>query len=502
MRKLFIFFLTIAANSFMLNAQTFKCDKQDDITIDESLMNKSLASVSFVSAESGWTIEYVNKNIVGDKRLGARKQSGNDENGNKALLNIYEFVFNVSEDPERTFIISKIGSPISIRCVAKGLAKGNRVVYRLEEEADDLMRIETQANGNFGVYPQEGKACVEITTTLDILEVNTGWPKTETKSANGARVINVIMDVGKLSELKEDIEALQSKSASMEEAGDYQNLETVDKQLEEKEKEYGSLSDIVLGGKGIKSVSISTEDINQKEKRRYAVIAITESFESLLAYAKELASQKNSHTDYGYYEAVMMAYKKAIEHKDAPLDKIEALQNERNSFAALRKQFYLMGRALELAKKAEAEQGFESEAVYKNLSARLKLADIVADEHPEIEGVDEIYASTLAKLEKHPMSKNKHTEEITMKRQVLSGKVIKGASYLLNPQGMRIFAVRKEGKIKESDRGAVIGKIGQDGTFRVVLKEPTPYIYIEGEKVSRAITEKTRDMGTLVLESR
>ena len=46
MRKLFIFFLTIAANSFMLNAQTFKCDKQDNITIDESLMNLSRTDIN------------------------------------------------------------------------------------------------------------------------------------------------------------------------------------------------------------------------------------------------------------------------------------------------------------------------------------------------------------------------------------------------------------------------------------------------------------------------
>lgn len=500
--RTFVLFLMTVFQVAIANAQSFKCEKLERVDKDNSLLERSLASVSFESGEAGWDIEYVNKNIAGDKKLAVRRLQANEAKGNKGNANVYEFVFNVSEDGERTFVITKIGSPLSVRCVAKGLAKGDKVTYQLDEEDDNLMRIETMQNGNFGVYPQDGKACVEITTTIDKVDIVTGWAKTETRADNGARVVNVVVDIDKLSSLRERVAMLKSKSDSLTEAGDYLALEPVDAELEAKSAELAKLADIVIGGDGIKSLALSVDDLGQKEKRRYAVIAITESFESLLAHARKLRDGKNSHTDYGYYEAMIKAYDKAIAHKDVPHAQMEALQNERNDMAALRKQFYLMGCALDLAEKAEKENGFESEGVYKNFSARCKLAEIVMTEHPEIEGVDAIYAASWAKLEKHPMSKNVIKEKVIVKRQVLTGKVVKGDSYLFDPRGMRVFSTYKSGKIKNDDRGKVLGKIGQDGSFHIVLTEPTSYIYIEGEKESRPITGTTSDMGTLVLESR
>lgn len=76
-----------------------------------------------------------------------------------------------------------------------------------------------------------------------------------------------------------------------------------------------------------------------------------------------------------------------------------------------------------------------------------------------------------------------------------------GDSYLLDPRGMRVFAAGWSGKVKPKERGRVLGKIGQDNTFRIVLEKPVDYIIIEGESRSRSITPETRDMGTLVLES-
>lgn len=485
----------MAVCTLVAGAQTFKCTKLDHIQKDETLAAKSFAVVAFESGESGWTIEYVNKNITGDKKFSPRRLQAGEARGDKDNTNVYEFLFNVVEDAERTFVITKIGSPLSVRCVTKGLAKGSRVTYQLDEEADNLMRIETQKNAGFGVYPQEGKGCVEISTTLDALDIITGWEKTESRAANGARVINVVVNIDRLKTLRSEISMLQTKAKEFEETGDYINLEGVDSLLQAKEKDMGQLTDIVLGGKGIKSLALSVEDLGQKEKRRYAVIAITESYESLITHARDMVEKKNTHIDYGYYEAIVLAYDKAIEHKDVPHDRIEALQKERNDIATLRKQFFLMGRAQELADKAEKEKGFECEAVYKNLSARCKIAEIIMTEHPEIEGVDEIYTNTFERLEKHPGFE---------RRWMLKGKVIKGSSYLLDPKGMRVFAADKPGKIKEKERGKMLGKIGQNNTFHIVLTEPVGYIIIEGEKESRPVdlSGSYFNMGTLVLESR
>ena len=196
---------------------------------------------------------------------------------------------------------------------------------------------------------------------------------------------------------------------------------------------------------------------------------------------------------------MIITYDKAIGHKDAPHDSLAALQAERNDMALLRKRFYLMGKALELADKAKSAGNDSVE--YKYLSARCGLAKEVMQNHPEIEGVDEIYQSTYTRIKENPWFQNIDTTVVYGEHQVISGKVEKGDSYLLDPRGMRVFQAGWPGKVKPKERGKVLGKIGQDNTFRIVLEEPVDYIIIEGESRSRRITRETRDMGTLVLES-
>ena len=499
MKKITMLCAAMVVVSATTLAQEISCKKLDAVTTSQELTDKNMASVTFESGERGWTIEFVNKNVEGDKRQGERTLQADEAVGAKTNTVAYTFLFNVSEDNERTFVISKMGSPMSAKCVAKALKPGSQVTYQLDELDDKLARIEAQKNETMGVYPKEGMACVEITTMLSELKISTGWESTETKSASDARVITIVVDINRLKALLQTVQELKAKSKSLEDAGDYLALGDVDKELETRENEYVQLSNIVVGGEGIKSITLSLSDLGLKEKRRYAIIALTETYESLLTHARQLAAEKNHHTDYGFYESMIITYDKAIGHKDAPHDSLAALQAERNDMALLRKRFYLMGKALELADKAMSAGNDSAE--YKNLSARCKLAELVMKNHPEIEGVDEIYQNTNSRRENHPLHKNKRKEEVVDKHQVISGKVEKGDSYLLDPRGMRVFQAGWPGKVKPKERGKVLGKIGQDNTFRIVLEEPVDYIIIEGESRSRSITPETSDMGTLVLES-
>lgn len=481
-------------------AQEISCKKLDVVTTSQELAATNMASVTFESGEGGWTIEFVNKSIEGDKRLGERILQADEAVGAKTNGFAYTFLFNVSEDTERTFVINKMGSPMSAKCVAKALKPGSQVTYQLDELNDGLTRIEAQKNETMGVYPKEGMACVEITTMLENLRVSTVWEHTEGKLVSGARVITIVVDVNRLKGLLRTVRELEAKSKSLEEAGDYLALGDVDKELEARRDEYAQLATIVLGGEGIKSLSLPLDDLGAKEKRRCAVIALSETYESLIAHARQLAAEKNVHTDYGFYESMVIAYDRAIGHKDAPRDSLAALQAERNDMALLRKHFFLMDKAQELAEKAKSAGNDSAE--YKNLSARCALAKLVMKNHPEIGGVDEIYRITYSRVQSHPLHKNRVIEEQREKHQVISGKVKKGETYLLDPRGMRVFAARWPGKVKAKERGKCLGKIGQDNTFRIVLEEPVDYIIIEGESQSRSITRETSDMGTLVLESR
>lgn len=469
--------------------QSIVCKKQG--TKADATLEANLSAITFVSSLGDWSIASIKK-LEGDVDITKTK----DSNGKY----LYEYRANVSEDYERTFILGRKGSAITTQCVAKSLRKGYRTTYELEEEADTLMRVEAQPNGDFGVYPQEGKACVEITTSLEIISVKTDWSVKEETTANGARRFTIVIEPDRLKQLKTAIDALRKESKQLEDAGEFLKIEAVDKQLEEKEAAYDKLESIAITGKGVKTLMLPIADIGIKEKRRYAVIAITESFESLLDHARTLKGQMNSHLDFGFYDATVIAYDKAINHKDAPTEQLEGLRNERNGIASIRKYIYLMGKAQEKADAAEKEKGAEAEEVYKNLSARCKIAQILLESNPEINGLQEVYNNTLARLEKHPMFKERIQEKVTEKRQVLTGKVVKGSSFLMNIAGLRVFAVNLPGKIKDKDYKKEIGKIAADGSFRIVLVEPTPYIYIEGELKSRRISPTTSNMGTLILE--
>lgn len=481
------------AASLSATAQTIICEKQGRSEAPD--LGDNMACVAFHSTLGDWVIQP----IKADRALPRRRSD--DGRGY-----VYEFLADVSVDKERTYILSRRGSAITDQCVAKGLRKGYRVVYSLTEQADTLQRIEARQGGGAGLYSEADKACVEITTTMDNLSLKSGWPVKESRAANGARQLEVVVNLKTLKTVKAELDSLNRLLAVKDKETDYLNeaalteLGRLESEVETCDSIYTSLATLTIGGAGIKPLPVSLTDLGNKERRRYAVVALTESFDALLAHARSMRDGRGSHIDYGYYDAACIAYDKAIGHKDAPQSELETLRNERNDMAAVRKLVWLMGRAQELADKAEREHGFNSDAVYKNLLARCNVAKKLMADYPDLQGVQEVHDTTYSRLLSHPSSQNHTSETVTVQRQVISGKVVKGTSFLLNVSGLRVYAVSVPGRIKAKNYKKEIGKIGQDGSFRIVLPEPTSYIYIEGEKESRPISPTTADMGTLVLE--
>lgn len=490
-------FLTVAviafSASFNVVAQTILCEKQGSFGVSD--LGDGMASVVFQSNLGDWVIKPIKADRVVDCR---RSDDGKSY--------VYEFLADVSKDRERTYVLSRRGSAVTEQCVVKNLRNGYRVIYQLSEQADTLQRIEAQQSSSMGLYSVQNKACVEITTTIKNLKLSTGWPVKESAAINGARQLDVVVNVHTLDTLKNKLNLLKEQLAVKDKEIDYLNenamkeLGQLENTVEKYDSIYISLATLTIGGAGIKPLPISLTDLKNKERRRYAVVALTESFEDLLGYARSLRDGHNSHIDDGYYDATCIAYDNAIAHKDAPQSQLESLRKERNDVALMRNLLRLMRRAQELANEAERKQGAESEAVYKNLMARCNIAKKIMADYPEIEGVQEVYNSTHPRLLAHPLSKITTTETVTVQRQVISGKVVKGPSFLLNVSGLRVYAVSFSGKVRNSDYKKEIGRIRQDGSFRIVLSEPTNYIYIEGEKESRPISSDTSEMGTLVLE--
>lgn len=255
--------LVVLMMALVGNAQSVECKKTSTSPAGEII--GSYAAITFMATGDKWIIEPVAKKGVNDQSLQRSMKNGK---------NCYEFRVDVAKDHERTFIISKQGSSLQEQVVAKNIMRNTRTVYEIKEITDTLDRIELQENGRRGVYPEDGKACVEITTTIDGLDVGTAWEKKESRTAAGARSILVIVDIDKMKTVKAQIDSLAAVMADMEAKGEYLQMEAVMQQQEAKEQWYGEHTTILLGGNGIKALPLSLTEISPKERVRYAVVAM------------------------------------------------------------------------------------------------------------------------------------------------------------------------------------------------------------------------------------
>lgn len=263
--KRVLFAFLMCTISLAAVAQSVECKKVSTETAQD--VQEGEAAIRFVSKQGNWIINPLAKKNVHDRPVGV-------DNTKTAFS--YEYFADVTSDNERTFTISRKGSPITQQVVAKNLRRGMRVTYNIEEIADTLNRIELQPNGAIGLYPVENKACVEISTTLQSLKVATGWELTEEMTDAGARRITVVVDLAQLTQRKELLKSLSQRLNELEQKGDYLSMESVQNQYDEAESWYDSHSVLLLGGAGIKSLPLELGDLSQKEKRRYAVVALQE----------------------------------------------------------------------------------------------------------------------------------------------------------------------------------------------------------------------------------
>lgn len=470
MKRFVILLLPACLWALPSNAQTIICEKQ---TSTAAQLGEGNAAVTFISTQSDWVIE----SIKGDIEQPRSKTS----DGKKY---VYEFRMNVSRDHERTYILGRKGSAITDQCVVKSLRPGIRVTFNLEEQADTLHRIEAKQASSPGVYPYEGKACVEITTSVKKLEVITGWPKEETTSANGAKIINVYVDVVKLDGLEARRDSLSTVMKRLEDADDYENMEGVMNAINKLEAEFNTLAELTIGGKGIKGIPIQLTNLGLKEKRRYAVVSITESFESLLAHAKEMFATYPTHMESSFYDAAKIAYDKVINHNDCPFNLRDSLRSEYDVMAELRRNTYLVEAAEKKANDFEKEKGFDSDEVFRYLGGEIGFIDRLLKSHPEMQIFQAKRDDVARKLELHPKSKIKDGEEIVKhKRETVSGSISFKNKYMAIPfERMKVYATSSS-KIKNG-QSRMIGKVNSDGTYSVVKPDGIDplYIYVSGEK--------------------
>lgn len=211
------------------------------------------------------------------------------------------------------------------------------------------------------------------------------------------------------------------------------------------------------------------------------VPTIATTFEELLEIASEYVVNYPIHTESSYYLAAVTAYDQAIGHNDCPPALRDSIFEVRNRMAAIRKTSYFREKTDTLARKAEAEKGFESDDVYKYLSGEYKFISQLVNEHPEITGFTPIKDAVYQRLSMHPKSKKAVEETVTVQRQQITGEVSFRNEYTARPfEQLNVYASATRSIDRKHCR--LIGRVRADGTFTVVVPDDMKYIFVDGEK--------------------
>lgn len=211
------------------------------------------------------------------------------------------------------------------------------------------------------------------------------------------------------------------------------------------------------------------------------VPTLATSFEELIEIAREYSRSYRDHTESSYYLAAVTAYDQAIGHNDCPQNERDAIYEERNRMAAIRKTAYFRERTDTLARKAEAEKGFESDEVYKYLGGEFKFISKLVEEHPEVSGFKPIKEEVYQRLLKHPKATESLREEVTVQRQQITGIVsIENDHFPIPLSSLNVYASPTEKIDRKNCR--LIGRVKADGTFTIVVPDDMKYIFVDGEK--------------------
>lgn len=208
------------------------------------------------------------------------------------------------------------------------------------------------------------------------------------------------------------------------------------------------------------------------------------SFEELLTTARQYYKDYPHHSDFNFFEGANIAYKNAINHNDCPIELREEIRKEHDSLLSIRKDIYLIEQTSDRVAQAEEKEGFNSDGVYKYLSAQINFANRILKNHLECSAIEQLRDSLLTRISSHPKaSVEAGTETVTHKRDKLSGSVSFKNKYMaIQFENMRVYAIPTK-QIKGT-KSRIIGRVNADGTYDVVKPDglSSLYIYVTGEK--------------------
>lgn len=238
------------------------------------------------------------------------------------------------------------------------------------------------------------------------------------------------------------------------------------------------------------------EELSYKQSVFFTVIGATTviekpvTYEELLAKAKEYSDAYTTQHESAWFLAGNDAYEAVRTHIDCPIELKDAYQTEQNKFIFLRKYARYVEQADERWQKAEAEEGFESENVWKYINLGRKMCQEILAKYPEMSWFKEKEAEFDALYKRHPQS--------NIDLPIVTGSVTKGEDWFLPVDGTAIYAIDFNCTGLDEIKGKnPVGAV-QNGSYKVVLRNPCKYLYFAGEKRSRPIEYKTQTLNVVL----
>ncbi len=429
----------------------------------------------------------------------------------------YEVRADLAKRSDARFIFSRQGKALQTE-LKQPLRKNHWHACRVEEVANPIDYKDQTGRNTFS--GEEDLMLIEFSSTIQGLTIK---PSSKLKCTVDAHpqesdasvtITSVRIDSKKLREAKEaaanaekELAELDKQLQELSKAGNEKAVDELGDRIDQQEEKkdqlegaYREMCQIEVSAPGSNVMYIDISEIGYKERRAFLVMALTESYESLLAHAKKFMAEYASHTESSYYDAARTAYDKVLEHADCPIDKREEIRCERDTMASIRKYTYFVEETERRAQKAEAEQGFGSDEVFKNLSGEYKFIERLIAYHPEMEGLTEMKTRVWNRLSKHPKSQETVYETVTVQRQVITGKVTMKNQFdtrPLNSLHVNVSMQSDVGKKEARLNAKMVGNVAADGTFSITMPDDYHYIFIDGEKKAHHITP---EMTTIQIE--
>ena len=203
-----------------------------------------------------------------------------------------------------------------------------------------------------------------------------------------------------------------------------------------------------------------------------------ESFDDILATAKDLYAKRGTFADPEQYRKGVLLYENAMKHTDCPPHTLSTLQTEMDEMKYYRKFTYLYKRAQECAAIKEAKDTYDEDSACIYRQRAYKSALKLEQKNPNSKVFKEMKNTALKDWQKLPCGQQTSKTTVTKTRTKVFGKVTISVSYA---QVVGIYAGKEE-KAKQNEKIS-LGNVNADGTYEVVL--PDGYHYISFDFIKK-----------------